>query len=343
LAGGRWQVADSPKLNGAFKIALTKTKQLFYEIKTRKKGSTNFEMTDIIPLVSHTWKQSFTNNANAKKAIGKRGWGPLNYALLDHPDVRKPFLKSSTNELISTTESSCSSYSSFDPITLNLKSGFANDLMEKIITEVMKDKSRVDTLNEKKRKMSEMNSNNEQLKLLTRILSGSLAGVGRYHITSEVKDVNVEDCNIKQQKEDMKENKRQQKKSNETKKYINATMKDRESQQLTYKDLKILIWYHHCADDSPVKTKIRDLRLQWNRSRHRILFNDINQSQPSINNVYCNQQLPVEVSEMNVRNSSIQNAFHEEEECISSLALFSSNARSTSTDESVSSNNIVSL
>jgi hypothetical protein len=83
-----WQVADSPQLNGSFKIALTKTKQKFFEIKAGK-GSTNFEMTDIVSLISHAWLESFAKTSSSKKAIAQRGWGPLNFALLDHPDVRK--------------------------------------------------------------------------------------------------------------------------------------------------------------------------------------------------------------------------------------------------------------
>jgi hypothetical protein len=45
-------------------------------------------MTDIVPLVSLSWFKSFGLIENAQKAISQRGWGPLNFVLLDHPDVR---------------------------------------------------------------------------------------------------------------------------------------------------------------------------------------------------------------------------------------------------------------
>jgi hypothetical protein len=44
-------------------------------------------MTDIIPLLRHAWDVSFGRANIAKKAVANRGWGPLNYVLLDSPDL----------------------------------------------------------------------------------------------------------------------------------------------------------------------------------------------------------------------------------------------------------------
>jgi hypothetical protein len=44
-------------------------------------------MTGIIPLVRHAWEASFGRPDIAKKAVANRGWGPLNYVLLDSPDL----------------------------------------------------------------------------------------------------------------------------------------------------------------------------------------------------------------------------------------------------------------
>ena len=45
------------------------------------------EKTDIVLLVWHAWKESFAMKETHKKAIAERGWGPLNYILLDHPKL----------------------------------------------------------------------------------------------------------------------------------------------------------------------------------------------------------------------------------------------------------------
>ena len=78
-----WQVADSSELNGCFKIQLTKAKKKYRTFKPKDKK--NFESSDIVPLVRHAWDLSFARAEVAKKAIAARGWGPLNYVLLDHP------------------------------------------------------------------------------------------------------------------------------------------------------------------------------------------------------------------------------------------------------------------
>ena len=43
--------------------------------------------TDVVLLVQHAWKESFAIKETNKKAIAERGWGPLNYILLDHPEL----------------------------------------------------------------------------------------------------------------------------------------------------------------------------------------------------------------------------------------------------------------
>lgn len=81
-----WQVADSPQLNGAFKTLMTKHKRELFDKKTSL--GRNFDATDIFPLINRSWKGSFGNVLGAKKAIAKRGWGPLNYVLLNHEKLR---------------------------------------------------------------------------------------------------------------------------------------------------------------------------------------------------------------------------------------------------------------
>jgi hypothetical protein len=70
-------------------MELMKEKQEFFELKVTR-GRQRFEITDIVPLVSHTWIKRVGNIENANKAIIQHyGWGPLNFVLLDHPEVRK--------------------------------------------------------------------------------------------------------------------------------------------------------------------------------------------------------------------------------------------------------------
>jgi hypothetical protein len=101
--------------------------------------------------------------------------------------------------------------SCFDVASINHSTGFAGDIMSKLVCEHLKDGNRITMLNEEKRKMMEASSNIEKLKMLTRISSGSLAGVGRYHLTADIKDIVKEDRMAKKVKEQEKESNRQQK------------------------------------------------------------------------------------------------------------------------------------
>lgn len=62
-----WQVGDSSEQNGCFKMELTKYKR------------------DLI--VSQAWAHSFARIVQNKSAIADRGWNPLNYNCLLHPEI----------------------------------------------------------------------------------------------------------------------------------------------------------------------------------------------------------------------------------------------------------------
>jgi hypothetical protein len=210
---------------------------------------------------------------HARNAIAQRGWGPLNYYLLDHAEVRKTsnFHASINHEQDSNSTSTltidiCSS--------LNTTKGFAGDIMGKIVSEHMKDNSRAVTLNERKRKMNEAKNDFEKLKLLTRISSGSLAGVGCYHITSDIKDIVMEDRIAKKKREEEQNMKRKKRKEMDSENYLESKSKWRNKQQLTVKDLKLLLKHHCQPNDSPISSKAQDLREQFKKREYR-LFDDL--------------------------------------------------------------------
>ena len=45
-------------------------------------------LTDIIPILNSAWEASFVNVEKNLKAIADRGWGPLNYELLNNSDIQ---------------------------------------------------------------------------------------------------------------------------------------------------------------------------------------------------------------------------------------------------------------
>jgi hypothetical protein len=277
-------------------------------------------MTDIVPLVAHAWNKSFGNIENAKKAIAQRGWGPLNFVLLDHPEVRKAVHEN----IASNPHLHHTSTSFFDVDSVNHSTGFAGDIMSKIVCEHLKDGNRIATLNEKKRKMSEASSNIEKLKMLTRISSGSLAGVGRYHITADIKDIVKEDRMAKKMKEQEKENKRQQKKQAEAATYFESMTKYKNKKTLTGKDIRAILNNHRQPDDSPTSAKIKDLRKQFERRQQRLFDSNFLPLLAPNGNHESSSNIATKSNNFDVDNDDSNSIdSYAEEQCASALFLFS--------------------
>ena len=84
-----WQAGDSKEQNGSFNIAMTKARQDLSDFKMRRMTEdVRLKTTDRIPLINKAWKGSFARKAKKQQVIADRGWCPLNYNLLLHPDIR---------------------------------------------------------------------------------------------------------------------------------------------------------------------------------------------------------------------------------------------------------------
>jgi hypothetical protein len=84
-----WQVGDSTEQNGTFKI---ESKEANADTVRNKIGAglpVTLEKTDIVRIVNVAWQESFARVDMNKRAIVARGWGPLNYILLDHPELQE--------------------------------------------------------------------------------------------------------------------------------------------------------------------------------------------------------------------------------------------------------------
>ena len=97
-----WQVADSKEQNGSFKIAMSKIKsEILKKRLNLYMDHPNIQPTDIIPCVNYAWEQSFARVETNKKAIADRGWGPLNFNLLNNDDIKATMTDSEREELFS--------------------------------------------------------------------------------------------------------------------------------------------------------------------------------------------------------------------------------------------------
>ncbi len=82
-----WQVSDSSEKNGCFKMALTKHKRELLQRKELVGAEFAIDKQDITYLLGQAWAISFARVENNKKAIAERGWGPLIFNCLLHPEI----------------------------------------------------------------------------------------------------------------------------------------------------------------------------------------------------------------------------------------------------------------
>jgi hypothetical protein len=82
------QVGDSEQQNGAYKMSMTRNKDLLVLYKRRNCfPSIDFKRCDIVPLVCRAWADSFAKKTTNLHAISNRGWYHLDMRLLHDPDV----------------------------------------------------------------------------------------------------------------------------------------------------------------------------------------------------------------------------------------------------------------
>jgi hypothetical protein len=189
-----WQVHDSNKLNGAFKSKMKDKKSEIIE----KRGEYKFKTSDVVPLVKQCFNQTFGNKQNAKKAIIERGWGPLNYACLDHVELQQ------NNEEETTTANN-----NTNTIPLRPELDFDCDVVHRplwvkyidvLYNEVSKSKAKKKKLEERKKQIDDDEKGYTKIKNLIKLTSGQMAANNHYNVT----DDEVYEYIIRQQQENKK-------------------------------------------------------------------------------------------------------------------------------------------
>jgi hypothetical protein len=84
-----WQVGDSKQQNGQYKDKSKEGKERLLTMKTKRGLRFTIVKQDIMWIVRYAWEKSFARVETNKHAIAERGWGPLHYVLLDHPELKQ--------------------------------------------------------------------------------------------------------------------------------------------------------------------------------------------------------------------------------------------------------------
>jgi hypothetical protein len=317
-----WQVADSSELNGCFKIALNKAKREYMKLKPW--NNKKWLPTDIIPLINMAWVKSFARVDTARKAIIKRGWYALNYVLLDHPGLIRECVQeeNGTNTTTDTTNSNCTNAAAVAK-AVNTDGAASSGLLETLLEEKAKEIGRINKYEERKKQQQTMEERYNALTGAGTLTSGQLAINNIWQLNGDELLAKLEEKEqLEQQKRSDSEAKKAAQQEKENMSFTESYHKYRNNQKLAGNDMKHLLRKVREANDSPLRTKIADLRQQWEKRKNRL---DLFSTTPSRDFSEVRTNVPLLNSEIGERNIEINNLF---------LATFAENENST--DELVS-------
>jgi hypothetical protein len=300
-----WQPHDSSELNGSFKTCLYKAKDMY--LRHKPESMQRFVSTDIIPLVNACWNQTLGNKGFAMKSLMERGWSILNYCLLDDPRLLdKPTTTTTTIDDDNQQESASCTITSINPVSERYYS-----TLDKLLDDRLKSDGRKRKYTELLTKTATKSQKIQHLEKMLSVSSGKLACNNIFCLDENVRDKLLEDDKMKRQKKselDIRKQQQQQKQSNTFK---HAAIKYFQNKNLLLGEIKALLKYTANKDDSPIKTKIVDLRNQLHRRKQRLDFFNINsvveRSSESIDNDGNNVDFLFENENTNGEN--IQNIF----------------------------------
>jgi hypothetical protein len=160
------QFGDAPEMNGCFKMGLTKAKEELTCHNIASHKAVAFTPTNVIPLVNKAWAMSFGDAMKGHKALADRGWNPLNRSLL------------ATESVLKTTSQEKEATAATGVLELNVETGIACSIIDKIVAKQDHSKARERAL-EKKRNADTLKENTANLRNMT---SGTYVAAGEYRL-----------------------------------------------------------------------------------------------------------------------------------------------------------------
>ena len=253
-----WQVADSSQCNGAYKTAIAKYKQKVYDMKPEAKKA--WRDSDVLPIVKHAFQDSFAKESSVKHAVASRGWNPLNYALLNHPDIKASMPKdwqTQNNDddvasvVVTETTAAASTIGA-----VNIQTGTSASLLDEIIRHEQTNEQRMKNIKEKAMNELEQSRISEDVRLKGRITSSKLAAQGHFQLDKSVRDAVKRRADEVQAEEQEKQRKRVEKEQKQRQKYEEAKNKEANpNKTLTLSDKRLICRYERLSTDpTPVTT-----------------------------------------------------------------------------------------
>jgi hypothetical protein len=283
-----WQVGDSSEQNGCFKMALTKHKRDLLARKALVDEEFAIEKDNVTYLVSQAWEDLFARIRTNKNAIAERGWTPLNYNCLLHPEIMATkhtaeardgdFQPASDQEQErdSTTIVNNDLHTAgltrmiVSPDLLNLSQGLSCTLINSIIESKTRSDAR-NGVNAEEIRLKRKESALESIRLRKkRYSAGGHVAAGRWKLGPDLLAEIRERENLRDEIESRKREKRRADFRALLDKVNGIRVLGRSPEELNVQQLKTMVTWYKIGTDSPIPQTRQLLleRLRQTSSRH---------------------------------------------------------------------------
>jgi hypothetical protein len=268
-----WQPHDSSELNGSFKTCLYKVKDAY--LRHKPENMQRFVSTDIIPLVNACWSQTLGNVGFAKKSLIERGWTILNYCLLDDPRLLDKPLVTTVSDVSDDNQqaSSSATIESINPVSERYFS-----TLDKLLDDRLKSDGRKRKYTDLLSKTATKSQKIQHLEKMLSVSSGKLACNNIFCLDENVRDKLLEDEESKRKKKDEMDVRKRRQQQKQSLTFKNAAIKYFSKKTLLVGEIRAILKHTAKKDDSPVRTKIVELRQQLHRRHERMQIYNINTS-----------------------------------------------------------------
>jgi hypothetical protein len=291
-----WQVGDSTEQNGCFKMALTKHKRNLLNAKSLVGQDFALDKEDVIPLVHKAWNDSFARVKSNQNAIAERGWTPLTYNCLLHPEILQTRVLSTPAARIETNDNTPNDHDDHAMPTarietndntpndhddhampsaeliqqLNLSDGLSGIIMTSIVECTIRENARHGVNIEENRRKRQETAQLVQESKGKRYSAGQHVAIGQHYLgptllkdmRARKNDKALKECGLQEKR--LQAFRAQERKVNEVK----ALGKPHE--ELKLDELKILVmWYRRAKQDLPVPSTKPLLLARLRETCHR--------------------------------------------------------------------------
>jgi hypothetical protein len=209
------------------------------------------EKSDIVKLVALAWNESFAQEGTNRKAIAARGWNPLNYNVLLHPEIQ---LSENAQGAVPSLTSALTS--TILPSDLNLTQGLAGTLMDDIVLYRQTEDARNGVnLREQQRKRKERAeaATSTHKKNMT---GGQAAMMQKFRLGPKFLDHAIVRKRMAAAAQDEKEAKKQKEYEALHDKVMAIRQSDKAPAELTGTQLRVMVsWYKDDTDGAAPKSK----------------------------------------------------------------------------------------